>query len=235
MSLKPYLLAVSIAFSLSLQAQQVDYNKVVLPANIRAADFEEKLVQLAWQNMPASAILQNNKEISELQTRMAKLSWMNNIIARGNLNEFAINPEASPTGVNLFPRYNLGVIIPLGIFVSTPIETKVAKRQQLNTEQLINQQKLEVRKLVLTAYHNYRMHEEILKVKNDLVEDEYANMLVMEEKFQKREIPIEQYKEVTKAYNIEVEERIRVTNQLQVAKLELEALIGMRLEDVNFK
>lgn len=223
------------AWGFSLQAQQVDYNKVVLPSTIKAADFEEKLVQLAWQNMPANKILQNNKEIAKIQTNMAKLSWMDNIIARGNLNQFALDPNFNPDAVNIYPRYNFGVIIPFGIFVSTPMETKIAKRRQLNSEQEINQQKLLVRKEVLTAYHNYRMYEEILKVKNDLVEDEYANLLVVEEKFQKREIPIEQYKEVTKAYNIQVEERIKVTNQLQLAKLELEAIIGIPLEDVNFK
>jgi hypothetical protein len=79
------------------------------------------------------------------------------------------------------------------------------------------------------------MYEEIVKVKNDLVEDEYTNMLAVEEKFQKREITLEQYRSVSRAYNLEVEEKIKANNQLQNAKLELEALIGMRLEDVNPK
>ena len=213
--------------------QQVDYNKIILPSNVRSDDFGEKLVQLSWQNLPNTAILENNKEVAEMRSKLANWSWLNQIAVRGNLNEFSIDPEASPTGVNLFPRYNVGVTIPLGIFVSEPIEARIAKKQSLNSIQQINQQKLNVRKLVLTAYHNYLMYEEILKVKNDLLEDEYANMLAVEQKFQKGEITIDQYKSVTRAYNLEVEEKIKANNQLQNAKLELEMLIGVKLEDVN--
>lgn len=222
-----------VCLCLQSQAQPVDYNKIVLPATVKTDVMEERLVQLAWQNMPQNEVLQNNREIAGMRSTLAKLSWLNNISARGNLNEFAVDPDASPTGANLFPRYNFGIIIPLGIFVSTPIETKIANRQVKNTEQQINQQKLQVRKLVLTAYNNYKMYKELYKVKNDLVEDEYANLLVVEDKFQKGQLSIEQYKVVTRAYNLEIEEKIKTGNQLENAKLELEALIGMKLEDVN--
>jgi outer membrane protein TolC len=214
-------------------AQQVDYNKIILPSNVRSEDFGEKLVQLAWQNLPSNAVLENNKEIAELRSKLANWSWLNQIAVRGNLNEFSVDPESSPTGVNLFPRYNIGVTIPLGIFVSEPIEARVAKKLSLNSALQINQQKLNVRKLVLVAYQNFLMYEEILKVKNDLLEDEYANMLAVEQKFQRGEITIDQYKSVTRAYNLEVEEKIKANNQLQNSKLELESLIGVKLEDVN--
>jgi outer membrane protein TolC len=224
-----------VAFGFAVRAQQIDYNKIILPESIKTADFEEKLVQLAWQNMPMNSILENNKDIAELRTKLSKWSWLNNISARGNLNEFAVDPDASPTGANLFPRYNFGVMIPIGLFVSTPMESRVARKQEHNAQHQINLQKLAVRKQVLTAYNNYRMYEEIVKVKNDLVEDEYTNMLAVEEKFQKREISLEQYRAVSRTYNLEVEEKIKANNQLQNAKLELESLIGMRLEDVNPK
>lgn len=214
-------------------AQQVDYNKIILPSNVRSDDFGEKLVQLAWQNLPSNAVLQTNREIAQMRSTLANWSWLNQISLRGNLNEFSVDPESSPTGVNLFPRYNIGVTIPLGIFISEPLEARIAKKQSLNAVQQINQQKLSIRKLVLVAYQNYLMYEEILKVKNDLLEDEYANMLAVEQKFQKGEITIDQYKSVTRAYNLEVEEKIKANNQLQTSKLELEMLIGVKLEDVN--
>jgi outer membrane protein TolC len=214
-------------------AQQVDYNKVILPETVKTEDFGEKLVQLAWKNMPSNAVLQTTKEVAELRVTQAKWSWLDQIRATGNLNEFTINPDANPNGNNFFPRYNFGVAIPLGIFISTPTESRIAMKQLKVSEYQINQQKLTVRKSVLTAYQNYLMFDEILKIKTDLVEDEYANLLVMEEKFQKGEVTLEQYKAVSRTYNLEVEEKIQTNNRLQNAKLELEMLIGMRLEDVN--
>jgi outer membrane protein TolC len=227
------LLLLSLSWSIPGYGQSVDYNKIVLPAEVKTDNMEERLVQLAWQNLPQSTVLENNRDIADMRSKIAKWSWLDNISARGNLNEFAINPDANPNVANFFPRYNFGVTIPLGVFVSTPIESRIAKKQVLNTEQQINQQKLQVRKLVLTAYNNYKMYKEIFKVKNELVEDEYANLLVMEEKFQKSQISIEQYKAVTRTYNLEIEEKIKAANQMENAKLEVEALIGMKLEEVN--
>jgi outer membrane protein TolC len=214
-------------------AQQVDYNKIILPESAKSDDFGEKLVQLAWKNMPYNAVLQTSKEVAELRVTQAKWSWLDQIRATGNLNEFTINPDANPNGNNFFPRYNFGVAIPLGIFISIPTESKIAMKQLKVSEYQINQQKLTVRKSVLSAYQNYLMYSEILKIKTDLVEDEYANLMAMEEKFQKGEVTLEQYKAVSRTYNLEVEEKIQTNNRLQNAKLELELLIGMRLEDVN--
>ena len=49
-------LTILFILPLAVFAQRVDYNKIILPVGATDISFEERLVQLAWQNNPASHI-----------------------------------------------------------------------------------------------------------------------------------------------------------------------------------
>jgi len=210
--------------------QQVDYNKIILPQSVNTNDFGEKLVQIAWQNHPSNKLVTKDYEIAKVTLLQTKWSWLEQISASGNLNEFTLNPEQNS---NLFfPRYNFGVTIPLGILVSVPTSTKIAQKETEKADLAIKQQKLVLRNLVLKAYHNYLMYEELLKIKSDLVEDEQASFLAVEESFQSGNVSLAEYKEALKAYNAELENQIRAKNDFENAKLEIEMYIGINLEEI---
>ncbi len=71
-------------------AQQVDYNKIILPDEAANISFEEKLVQLAWKNNPASAIVQGEAKVAQYEAKAAGGKWLGLFGAQGNLNEFTI-------------------------------------------------------------------------------------------------------------------------------------------------
>ena len=211
-------------------SQQVDYNKIIIPEDITVDDFSERLVQLAWKNHPANKMVIRDREIAQISLTQQKWSWLNQISATGNLNEFTVNPD--PGNNILFPRYNFGVSVPLGIFLNTPTNTKIARNELEKADLAIKQQKLILRNQVLKAYQNYLMYEQIYRLKSDLTEDEYANFLTVEEKFQDGSVSLEDYKMASKVYVSEMEAQIMAKNQLENAKLEIELLIGINLEEI---
>ena len=46
------MLILLLVISTPLLAQNVDYNKIILPEGSQGSEFEERLVQLAWRNHP---------------------------------------------------------------------------------------------------------------------------------------------------------------------------------------
>jgi outer membrane protein TolC len=216
--------------AISAYCQEIDYNKIIIPAETNVSDFSEKLVQLAWNNHPSNQIILKDYEIAKVSLSQAKWTWMDQISASGNLNEFTLNPDQNLN--TFFPRYNFGVTIPLGIFLNVPTNTKIAQRELEKVDLEIKQQKLLLRNQVLKAYQNFLMYEQILKLKSELLEDERSTYLTVEAKFENGEISLTDYKDALKDFNAELEEHIKAKNSYENAKLELELYIGLNLEEI---
>jgi outer membrane protein TolC len=77
-----------------LKAQQTDFNRVVLPIEMKAKDFREYLVQLAWLNNPDNDVYALEVENAKDQLSVTKKDWMKDFQVSGNLNE-ANNPFRS--------------------------------------------------------------------------------------------------------------------------------------------
>ena len=232
MQLKSILL-LSIAFIMGAYpsfCQQTDYNKIITPDNIEADEFGERLVQIAWRNYPSNKLLMKDYEIAQVSITQAKWSWLNQIGASGNLNEFTLNQEEEQN--NFFPRYNFAITLPLGIIVDVPTNTKIAKKNLEKADLEIKQQKLVIRNQVLQAYQNLIMFEQILKIKSETAEDEQNTFLSIESSFEKGEATLNEYKEALSSYNSELEEEIKARNNYESAKLNIEFLIGVNLEEV---
>lgn len=217
-------------------SQNIDYDKIILPESVTEADFDERLVQLAWQNNPANQELVNRKEVAEYEVDLAKWSWLRTITASGNLNEYTINPEKTqeqnPAFTPFFPRYNFGLTLSLGTIFLTPIETRAAKSNYQIAQELINQQKLALRAEVLTRHQNYLMNQKLFDIQNEVTEDEYSEFLLMEQDFKAGEVTLDNYKKSLNQYNVELAKRITLERDLRVAKIALEEIIGVKLEDI---
>jgi len=220
-----------LGYNLTL-AQNIDYNKIILPSGLENLSLEEKLVQLAWQNHPDNKVIRLEKDVTIAEAKQLKTEWLNQIRAAGNLNEFTINPDASPNNFFL-PRYNFSLTLPLGIFFQQPLNNKIANRQIAIADQKINQQKIKIRYEVLEAFQNYLLQQELYSIRNNVAEDEYTNLYSIESKFKKGEVSIEEYRTASKAYSTELEKKLNAKKNLEVAKLKIEALIGVPLEMVD--
>lgn len=211
---------------------QIDYDKIILPEEIiKYAELEEKLVQLAWKNHPSSKIVRTNLDIADQNVKMASFSWAKDVRAQFNINEGNIDPpEDRPL---FFPRYNFQVNLSLGTFLLTSKEVKLAKEDYKLAQSQVNQQKLQLRRDVLTKYQKYLMTKNLFQIENEITEEEYAKYLLAEQQFKDGTISIDLYNESLRAYNTQRMKKITAENNFVTAKLDVEEMIGMHIEDVK--
>lgn len=215
---------------ISVQAQSVDYNKIILPERVQSADFGEKLVQLAWKNHPTNEIYRRDVVIAQYQVGKSAADWLDMITLQGNINE--INIKSDPNVPVFLPRYNFGLIVPLGIFVKNPNETKQNKQKLAIAQEQVNAQKLEVRKVVLKAYNEYLLAEKVFKILSQQFSDTESNLKLIEQRFKRGETNFEVYTSSQAELNRASIAMLQADRDFKNAKLDLEQLIGVRLEDV---
>jgi len=227
----PLLLLVCASFL--LKAQSVDYNKIIVTEQISAISFEEKLVQLAWQNHPSNKVAAQRVELAQSNRAKAQWSWLDNIYLEGNYNEFTGDDEIDPLARAFYPRYNVGIRLPLSTFIQTPLNTQIASDQVLMTEFDLNTKKLSVRQEVLLAVERLKERFKIIKLRERIQEDYFLMFQSTEKKFKAGEITLEVYREASQAYYLKEEEIIEARSIYNQQRIALEGMIGVELKDVE--
>lgn len=217
-----------------LFAQITDYNKIVLPTSIIDISFEEKLIQLAWSNHPSSRIAMQNVQLYTKEKSLAGWSWLDNVNATFNVNQFNIDPSSDQLGrAAFFPRYNISMRMSLGTFALTPINTKIARDRVIMGEHQVNELKLAIRRDVLVTIEQFKERYKVLRLRDRLKEDFLVLFKDAEKKFSQGSIQIDQYQLASQAYYSRSESVITASSQFNQTKIALEALIGLRLEEVE--
>ncbi len=215
-------------------AQSIDYNRVILPKNSTDLEFSEKLVQIAWENHPNNNNQKEQVRISQIDLKLSKRRWMQNLRISGNLNEFNIDPSRDLVNRSqFFPRYNFSLAFPLGDLFMNPLENKQNQIFIEVSENDLNAAKLLVRRNVLQAYNNYLLQEEIYKIQRLAMDNAETNHAIVEESFEQGE---ETYDRYTTSFNNLNQRKITILQaerDYKNSKLTLEEMIGIPLEDVN--
>jgi outer membrane protein TolC len=215
-------------------SQSIDYNKVILPDGISDISFEEKLVQLAWKNHPANEEVKKSVDLAKYDLKISKRYWLDGFKIAGNLNEFNIDPSRDIVNRSqFFPRYNFSLAFPLGQLFTNPVENKQSQLRLEMAESKVNALKLEIRREVLSAYNDYLMFEEIYKIHSIALEDAEMNHSIVEENFKQGEESFDKYNASNTILNQKKISKIQSFNDLENAKLHMESLIGIPLEDVK--
>ena len=228
-----------LIISVPVWAQNVDYNKIILPEYTKSPDFAEKLVQLAWRNHPGNEAIRREAVAAQYAVKTSSAQWLDIFTVRGNLNEFTINRMANNNTdyyygrSTMYPRYNFGATISLGQFISIPATTKMNKERAKIAEANVNTQKLLVRNTVLKAYNEYVLREKIYKVQSQLLMDNETSHKLIEQRFKNGETNFETYSLSLTNYSNVTVGHLESERNYKNAKLDLEQLIGMRLEDVR--
>lgn len=225
-----FLVLVVILGLISVKAQSVDYNKIILPSKTQDVEIAERLVQLAWQNNPQNSIVKNNVTIAEKQLNQAKVFWLGKIRIAGNVNEFTLDPENARS--EFYPRYNFGLMFTLDDFTNGAAIKKISQAQLLNAQEEVNSQKLAIRGEVLRRYEIYKLNLEKFKIQNEATEDAYSNYLRTEQRFKNGEIDMVEFNRSTSLYNSEKINKLTVESELSISKINLEELIGVDLDEV---
>ncbi len=192
-------------------------------------DVREKLVQLAMQN-PNYEVADRTVNKSLYELRKAKGSWLGALSVQGNLNEFSIKP-AQPGTANFFPRYNVALTVPLDLFTTKSNDVKIARENYLIAEANRNDRYRQIRAEVLTKYEDYLMHKERLESQIRIAQDDYTIYLSKERDFQDGIINQEEYTKANRAHEETKLRRGEYQRNFNVAKYELERMIGVTLEE----
>ncbi|MBL3658181.1 TolC family protein [Fulvivirga sediminis] len=213
-----------------LNAQTIDYDRIVLPEDAQDITIEERLVQLAWQNHPDNKILFRDKQAAKYNMRSTQWSWLEQINISGNLNEFTLDKDSERN--NFYPRYNFSVSFPLGMFATRPLAVKQAREMYKITDDQIKSKMIQVRASVLSSYENYKTNKEIYEIEASATQDIEASFQLTEQRFKNGEESLENYSSTLRSFNDQKRKEINARNAYNLAKIELESLIGLKLEEV---
>ncbi len=214
-------------------AQSVDYNKIIVPDQVPSISFEERLVQLAWKNHPTNKVAVQKVEMAQALKTKASWAWLDHFFVQANVNEFTGNTEGDQWGRAFYPKYNLGVKLPVGTFVHTPLNAKATRDQVLINEFEVNAKKLSVRRDVLQAVEKLRERFKVIKLRERIKEDYLLMFQDAEKKFKEGKITLEFYRGTIQAYALQEEEIIQAQSLFNQERLALEELVGVELKDVE--
>jgi len=216
--------------------QTVDYKKIILPDDASNTSFEERLVQLAWRNLSESHLATEGLTQSREEGKVAGNQWTNMFGVQGNLNEFSIKQFTNRDQAQanqFFPRYNFYLQLPLSTILQLPHTKRAADSKTRQAEERVNLMKPDIRNRVLKLYSDYKTAETIVNLRKQTVDDEDSNYLLIEQRFKNGEASVEDYLAAQRNRNELRVELAQAQNVLQKAKLDLEAMIGVKLEDVR--
>lgn len=192
---------------------------------------KERLVALVMENPEideATAMVNS----AEYTLKAAKNNWLNQVSIAGNLNEFVINGtkiNGLPAST-LFPKYNIGVSLPLGVFTR---QEKNISRERIKMFTAQKESKINnLRKRVLILYEQYKEKKELYDLQKQITDGQYSTYQQTQRDYATGEI--NELKEVNTDYEKWIDQRIKQRSKeldLRVTELEIEELIGMKLVD----
>ena len=192
--------------------------------------FGEALVVLAWETYPENDAYRLEVLREKESVTQAKWDWMNDLGASFNINEGNINSEATS---QFFPRYNFRISISLGTVVLTPSKIRQAKLRTGIAEENVDQQRLAVRREVLSRYYTYLFNINLLKIRLQSYEDVNSSYTSATQSFRRGEISLDQYNQALIARDRVLEARLEAERGVLLSRLSLEELIGMPLEQAR--
>ena len=185
-----------------LSAQTVNFDQVVLPLETRPRNFEDLLVQLAWNNSPENRILELEKQITEKEARLSRLKWTESIQGGFNLNEVSLGNVINPSQDNFvaFPLYTFNAAVSLNTLLTQGDRKEIGRLKILQSDSDINQAKLGVRRAVLNAYAEYLASVEALKSRTNATDDLRAAYELSAQLFKEDKINFEEFSNVSSGY-----------------------------------
>ncbi|MCD6011895.1 MAG: TolC family protein [Flavipsychrobacter sp.] len=186
----------------------------------------EKLIATAKANYPKMKAYDHAIRISELNVKKAKLDWLNLVSFI-----YLINPAAA--GASAVGGFQTGVSVSIGSILQKPGEVKVAK-EELNVTNLgKDEYTLSIEAQVQQRYFQYVVALTSLNWKNKDVQTMESTVKDVKYKFEKGELPFEEYNRALTAYSGGVQGRIQAEGNYLIAKSNLEELIGAKLETIK--
>jgi outer membrane protein TolC len=192
------------------------------------SDVREKLVDLAFQH-PEVVINEAQMSMAENNLTKAKWSWLNMGFAQFNINEFTLT--GSPSAV-FWPKYNFGINMPFDIVTRTRADIKNARENMDITTAMREDTYRKLRAEVLSRFEDYLFHRELYETSSVVVDEAYSAFLSMQEKYKIGDVNDIDYSITFRQFNDAKMRQRENERDMNVSKLEVERLIGVKLEEV---
>ena len=218
--------------NISVDAQVVDFNKIVPPEGQRPTNFEDYLVQLAWLNTPKTKMIELEKTQEEKDVALARGKWMDDVNLGFNINEVSLSNvlDPSPDNLVLYPLYQFSTTVSLGTFTNNKKKREIEEVDVLLKDLEANEHKLDIRRETLSRYHKLLLSFETLKVRVKAEEDATNIFELANQRFKNADLDLEDLLRASESYNGAVENRLIAETDIELAKLELEEMIGVKWE-----
>jgi outer membrane protein TolC len=199
-------------------------------------DIQNKLVQLAYSN-PSIKVRDYEKDKTVAELHKSGANWLNYVTLSANLNEVTLKTYKSTNTTDIrnqiyYPLWNVGINVPLGSLVGKSSDVKIARKNVAIATAEQESARRQVKAMVLSKYHDYLMTKEMLTLQNEITEDDYTAFQTAETKLASGSISYESYTTTSQRYNDDRNKKLSLERDLSNVKLEIEEIIGVRLEDV---
>jgi outer membrane protein TolC len=193
-------------------------------------DIRDRLVQLAMAG-PIFEIASREVDVAHHQLGKAKTLVLNQLTVSGNLNEYSIRGRQDNVG-NLFPRYNIGLQLPLGLFFTRSHDVNAARQNLAITE--AERQKLynELKAEILRLYEDYLMYSALLTLQTKTASENYVRYMQLQADFEAGEATEADYNEALRKYTEEQTRKLNTQRNKEATRIEIEKYINVPLEDI---
>jgi outer membrane protein TolC len=228
--MKKVIFTLLILFSLSAGAQSI-INDISNPGFSLQDPVADKLAELGAQNYMIQAA-GKSIEMAEQDVKKAKSIWLNHVSPNFNLNEFSLARTlgVGNIGNSFWPRYNINLSLPLGMFAgntSTIRKSKIAlELGKLNKEVEI----LNIKRNIRVYYQDYISNKYLLALQESLLQDEKILLDRVNTMFENNQVDLEVFTAATKKYNDLLAKKINLLKDINYAIFNLEGILGMPLD-----
>ncbi len=224
----------------STQAQELDYDMIVKSKD-DVSSFEEYLVYLAWLNSPNAEQMEQHQNIANLRIKEAKLGIWESFTPFVNyqfsnsegiqVTDGVVSENGMLVGAGQANGLGVGVSFRLLPLFTTKHRVAIAKENAKMVVSSVNTNKLNLRAQVLSRYVTYVYAQKTVEERAKTESDASENMRLILELFKKDLAEFEDVNNASSTYHKAVEERLRSELETRSAKILVEELIGVSLEE----
>lgn len=190
----------------------------------------EKLIAVAKENYPRVKTLDSKINIAKSRISSAKLGWLSPLSV-----SYVYSPDntLNITNPTFFSGYQIGFSLNLSQALQTPATIKQTK-EELNVE-ILNRDEyiLSLIREVKNRYFDYLTGVKNLKTQTQNLSDSENIFNLTKHKFEKGEANLQDYNNASTGLATSRQSKIEAEAFFLKAKIALEELIGIRLEEVH--
>jgi outer membrane protein TolC len=201
----------------------------------------EKLIAAAKSNYPRVTNYNDKVDLAKINVNRAKLTWFDlftfSYIYQPNnttvVNTIPVTSTSTANNRYLFNGLQAGVSVNLGSLLLKPSTVKVAQQDLKIANDEQSEYMITLTALVKSRYFTYLLQQNLVKVQTQSYQDMQSSIIQAKSKFQKGEANFETYNAALLMSADRTTMKLQAEANFFIAKSELEALVGVKLEDIK--